>query len=459
MVDVVIFGTGEYYQKYKKELKKEINIIGFLDNNEKKQGTDIDGIRVYAPCYISKLKYDYVFLLSGFYLQMKKQLLDLGVTEDVIKDINELNVLCDAQITECTYQLPQNEKKNILFLSPAFTFSGAQNAMMYAAGVLYNHGYNVIICSSVEGVLQQKIEEKGMQAILIRDLNRSNRIFTQLCEWADVIWANTVWMYSQVCEAIPFQKRVIWWLHESGPIDFITAKYMNQIVEASNVEVYSVSPVVRKKFVKKTNGQKAVKELLYGIPAYEIPEEKKNYLTFAVVGDISPEKAQDIFLKAIDLLDDSYKRNNQFWIVGRGKMKAEWNAIMQKNPCITYKGEVKNADMPKVYQKIDVLISCSREDAMPIVVTEAFMNQKLVIASDAIGTMKYIKSGENAIVIKAGDAEDLKDKIMWTIEHWQICEKMKAEGRKIYEKYFTLRVFNENVLRIMNDTSVIGWQK
>lgn len=34
MLDVIVFGTGNYLQKYKKYLEnKEINIVAYLDNN------------------------------------------------------------------------------------------------------------------------------------------------------------------------------------------------------------------------------------------------------------------------------------------------------------------------------------------------------------------------------------------------------------------------------------------
>ena len=44
----LIFGTGDYYERYKDWFAKE-DIAALLDNSPQKQNTKIDGIRVMAP--------------------------------------------------------------------------------------------------------------------------------------------------------------------------------------------------------------------------------------------------------------------------------------------------------------------------------------------------------------------------------------------------------------------------
>lgn len=449
---VFIFGTGEYYQRYKKDFLDDIYIVGFLDNNKEKQGIFVDGIEVFAPEEVLEKECDFVFLMSGFYLQMKKQLLELGVDEEKIVDINELNRICKSE-SIADIQLPNNENKNVLILSPAFTFSGAQNAMLKAANAMQKSGLNIVICSSVDGILREKINQIGMQAILIRDMNRSNPKFEQICEWADVIWANTVWMYFQVCDLVSWNKKVVWWLHESGVLKYITNRYWDVICNSTNLEVYSVSPIVKDLFVQKTNGKREVFELLYGLEEYKgghnsgkIVDEP---IIYAVIGDISPEKAQDIYIKAVDSLPKEKKENAEFWIIGRGRLKDEWIPIVEANQNIHFIGEVDNNRMPEIYSKIDIVISSSREDAMPIVVTEALMNKKFVIISDAIGTNKYIKHKENGLVFKSEDINDLADKISWSMEHVEACVNMAEKGYEIYKNYFTMESFEKNIVEII----------
>ena len=51
---ILLFGTGDYYQKYKRWFRKE-DIAGLIDNDANKQGTLIDGYEVYPPQMITVL--------------------------------------------------------------------------------------------------------------------------------------------------------------------------------------------------------------------------------------------------------------------------------------------------------------------------------------------------------------------------------------------------------------------
>ena len=53
----LIFGTGDYYERYKKWFPSK-DVLALLDNSEKKQNTQIDGIPVLAPEEGVKLPYD-----------------------------------------------------------------------------------------------------------------------------------------------------------------------------------------------------------------------------------------------------------------------------------------------------------------------------------------------------------------------------------------------------------------
>lgn len=44
----LLFGTGDYYERYKKWFAKE-DTLALLDNDNEKRGLFIDGIQVLAP--------------------------------------------------------------------------------------------------------------------------------------------------------------------------------------------------------------------------------------------------------------------------------------------------------------------------------------------------------------------------------------------------------------------------
>lgn len=89
--NIVIFGTGLYYQNRKdNDFLKKCNIIAFLDNNTQKQGTVLDGIPILNPKEIIKLKYDYIVIMSVYYDQMFDQLLTFGIDKKKIRSFRQM---------------------------------------------------------------------------------------------------------------------------------------------------------------------------------------------------------------------------------------------------------------------------------------------------------------------------------------------------------------------------------
>lgn len=86
--NVIIFGCGPTGLRTYEELKGENNIIAFLDNDEQKVGTAIEGIPVYKPqenLLIDK-DYNYIVIASVYgKWQIKEQLNKLGIKDGKIR--------------------------------------------------------------------------------------------------------------------------------------------------------------------------------------------------------------------------------------------------------------------------------------------------------------------------------------------------------------------------------------
>lgn len=87
MSNIVIFGTGQYYQRRKLCFEEE-KVVAILDNNKSIWGGYIDGVKIYPPESIKQLEYDAVCIMAGYkYAQeMKKKLISLGVPAEKIYD-------------------------------------------------------------------------------------------------------------------------------------------------------------------------------------------------------------------------------------------------------------------------------------------------------------------------------------------------------------------------------------
>lgn len=83
--NVLIFGTGSTCKFVLTTLKlKNVNIIAYVDNDQKKWNSSLNGIKILSPEKIKDLKYDFIIIASEFYNEIYLQLLSMNVDKNKI---------------------------------------------------------------------------------------------------------------------------------------------------------------------------------------------------------------------------------------------------------------------------------------------------------------------------------------------------------------------------------------
>lgn len=82
---VILFGAGRNCETFINNLKKDVSVAAFIDNDRNKQGTEILGIKVYPLDEAKKLSKNYKIIINSetYYHEMAAQLLELGLVENV----------------------------------------------------------------------------------------------------------------------------------------------------------------------------------------------------------------------------------------------------------------------------------------------------------------------------------------------------------------------------------------
>ena len=190
----LLFGTGDYYERYKKWFDKK-DILALLDNSEAKQNMLLDDIPVLPPQEGVKLPYDGVVILSFYVRQMRSQLLSLGVPENRIYHFYDLNRLIynrerkkpvryyDGMGRESgTAPGPEEAGKKILLLSQDLTLGGPAIALFHAAKALVKHGYQAVYASMLDGPLREQLLAAGIPVIV--DVNLQIETMRE-ADWVD----------------------------------------------------------------------------------------------------------------------------------------------------------------------------------------------------------------------------------------------------------------------------------
>lgn len=457
-----IFGTGKIYQTYRSKIDLT-KIIGFLDNDINKQGNVLDGLKIQSPNIVLYTSFDKIYLCSAYYAEMFQQLKQLGVSIKQIivvkhwRDIFGIHKISPIQICGNPFLLKRTLKesrKNILLISHQMDLTGAPIALFSMARVLKANGYGVVIATLERGPLITKILDMDIPVIIHDDLR-----YISLAEgncWIkqfSLVIINTVVLWYLLREQ-HLPSPVIWWLHEMGKGNY-SADCCDEIrrIQADNLSIYGVGPLAIKAYNTCVGGNRA-KELLYGLEdCYKRKRVKQNKkMIFAIIGTVVEGKAQDIFVRAAKQLLLKKNSEMEFWIIGRNDSKFGQEIINSCSDILAIRilGLLDHATLLDKYQDIDVLVCPSREDSMPIVVTESMMNYIPSIVSSNTGTAAFITPQVNGLVCRVNDIDDLAHQMEWCIDNPNLVPKMGIEARKIYDKYFSMKIFENNLMKIID---------
>lgn len=464
----LIFGTGDYYERYKKWFKKD-EIIALLDNSSIKQNTYVDGIKVLSPADGVKLKYDIVVILSFYVKSMKAQLMNLGVDEKCIYHFFDLHKLFGGRVAhrpikyygnaEKLLQMKNDSGTRILLLSHDLTLGGPALALYHATEILRNEGYEVIFASMLDGPLRQQLLAEGIPVIVDENLQIETMNEATWISGFNLIICNTISFYVFLSERninIPF----IWWLHDSLFFYDGVDKDILRSISRTNLDIVSVGPVPRNA-LQIYAPEFRVGDLLYGVTDVSSKESSVNVamcnekIRFMTIGYIENRKGQDILIQAIRQLPDELLKKCEFYLVGQNTsmLAQKIQNDIQSIPQIIMTGTVDRNEINELLCRTDMLICPSREDPMPTVAAEAMMHSVPCILSDITGTAAYIDNGYNGIIFESENAKELADKIKWCVIHRDEIGLMGTRAREIYQKVFSMKAFESNLLKIVKRDS------
>ena len=474
----LLFGTGDYYERYRKWFDKE-DVLALLDNSAAKQNTLLDDSLVLSPQKGIELPYDAVVILSFYVKEMRSQLLSLGVPENKIYHFYDLHrlIYCkekkkpiqyfgEIDLEFLTGTVPKLSEKRILLLSQDLTLGGPAIALFHAAEVLIKHGYPVVYASMLDGPLRDRLLSAGIPVIV--DVN------LQIETMRNADWVNSFFLL--ICNTINFHIflsesntdiPVISWLHDSAFFyDGINRETLRRL-DQRNMTVCSVGPVPEKA-MREYIPDLSIRRLLYGVD-----DQKKNggeetegskaekevqgkKICFVTIGYIEARKGQDILIRAIQALPVDIREKAVFYLVGQDSsiLAQQLKKEIRHMPEIKVTGTVNREQVNELLDNADVCVCPSREDPMPTVAAEAMMHSVPCILSDAVGTADYVQDGIDGLLFPNENTSELAAKIEWCMYHLDGLEEMGRKARKIYEKYFSMAVFEEELLNMIGQSGI-----
>ena len=462
-MNIIIFGTGKIYKEQAFNVRD--SVIALVDNDKRKIGTTMDGIRVIAPNDIHNWNYDIIVVMARDKQDIEKQLVRLGVGKDKIWHwrkylaFSRKKQVVKYKINESHVYLSSG--KRVLIASTEMDFSGSVIVALYAAETLLSEGYNVtIIAPSVEKEVVDKFVLKGIEVIeysILRYAKYDELI--KVCAF-DYLLANTFTMKT-VVENVAGKKPIVWWIHEASNI------YNSYIQEFGIGEEENYKKVIIKAVsnVAKNNFNKCYIDILreimpYGIPKVEIQSSyhtKSKEIKFAIIGGLCENKCQKEVIETFIKLQHCYGSSVKLYVVGN-YFNVYGNSLLREygdNEGIIFTGTLNRKQIFEIYKELDVVICASKEDCLPVVMTEAMMCEKIIICSDGTGTASFIRNGIDGFVFEAGNTTELFNICKYIVDNKEKTCKIGENGKKLFEKNFSADSFKIKLLNALNEAEAI----
>lgn len=369
-----------------------------------------------------------------------------------------------AKIEKC-----DSTNKLIVMITHELSRTGAPVVFMDAAKLLVAAGYQVIMLSPMDGPLREDICDAGIPVIVDHNLlygrceQEELREVHQYQKWvsdifvsfADLVIANTAVVHNVVERYMKQDVSIIWWLHE-GNVSFEAFGDCLPKVLTDNVKVVYVSDYVREQM--EASGIFYPGEVMhYGVDDLVVNDSAKNGTTdeivkFVIVGAVSERKGQDLLLSAINRLPFEYLKKSIFYFVGSPADINLYNRIEMLSNGSEYINLYKampRDELIDFYRECDCIICSSRDDPLPVVLTEMMILSKPCICSKHTGTAAYMEDGKQGYLFENENVDELVQKICQCIHNPDKLIIMGQNARALYEEQFTMAVFENKLLELV----------
>lgn len=158
------------------------------------------------------------------------------------------------------------------------------------------------------------------------------------------------------------------------------------------------------------------------------------------VGRLDPSKGQDILIQAFAIF---VKKNPEFLlkIVGAGPAETSLRYLADKlkiSNHVNFMGLQSQSVVHKIINDARVLVCPSYSEALGIVNLEALMHGTPVVASRVGGITDIMTDEVEGFLFKAGDVQELAEKLVRVIQNPDQWEQMSQLARKKFENHFNV---------------------
>ena len=332
-------------------------------------------------------------------------------------------------------------------------------------------GYNVLVFSPTDGPLKDDFLMMGCIVIIQPALLKGRYSGEEILEEkevsilsaaivdAKVVVFITLVLHNVIKHFIGKEHTIFWWLHE-GEVSFKACCDLVPKELSDNIKILCGGEYVRNQLDKFSLSNYKGEILNYGVEDISQTRKFSNIrdkrVTFICAATIDYRKGQDIFVEAIKQLSTKQLEKSKFIFIGTAHnryVEKKVKKLSETFENVILLQEVSREELFDLYDECDSIVCTSRDDPMPVVLTENMCLGNICVVSDRTGTASYIEDYVNGYVFESENINQLVDRLGFIIDNIENLDNVRRKSRLIYETYFTEHVFRDNVDLLMKKYS------
>ncbi|MDQ2839843.1 MAG: glycosyltransferase family 4 protein [Acidobacteriota bacterium] len=234
-----------------------------------------------------------------------------------------------------------------------------------------------------------------------------------------------------------------------GCVDrFILRSYASIVVVSEGVREYLLRAGVRPSKINMVRNGIDLRVFEHASPVLKQELGWDSYPLVGLVGRLSEEKGVDVFLaSAVEVL--SRLADTKFVVVGDGPDRAQLDALVD---ALGIRNSVhmlgRRDDMPAVYASLDVMVSSSRREGLPMAILEGMASRLPVVATAVGGVPTIVLNGKTGLLVPAAEPALIAAGIVELLQNAADRERLGAGARRLVEDEFSAQRMTSDYLRL-----------
>jgi glycosyltransferase involved in cell wall biosynthesis len=183
-------------------------------------------------------------------------------------------------------------------------------------------------------------------------------------------------------------------------------------------------------------------------------EPRGGPLRVGIVGELSPVKGQEDFVRAAALVSKEFAGEVEFVVVGEdatraGERRATIESLVaQLGLAGRVKMEGHRDDVSEMLTTFDVFVSASRSEAFGVAIVEAMAAGVPVVSTATEGALEIIEEGVTGLTVPVGDVASLASAVRSLLEDARLRASLGAEGARTAGERFSIERMVEETERV-----------